>query len=352
MPGIRKNTMGMFDCLKGMIILEVIMIHSFTEVWGINNSSWYPLIWRLIYASNGVAMGTLFIISGYGFRPIKSKKALKAQLLLLLKPYFTVFALCIICRLPLNFFLGQPIFSGALARVAGCLLGKMGGGEYLGIQVESIFVFWYFLALLFGWLLLTLIFRITEKDVYRGILVAFFVVLGYCMRLFLPDLPYCIVPTFLAMGFMYTGYLLKKKGWLFSKISPWLFAVLAIYAAFVLKAGNVNLSTGDMKLGLIDYMGTVCAGYVILRIYLWIFRPGWKIYTPFMFFGRNSYLIISIHAFEHLVFQWRSWDLLRTDSLLTTAFLFFVVRVLLILLIYFAVKQFQNFQKMWKRRKG
>ena len=181
---------------------------------------------------------------------------------------------------------------------------------------------------------------------------AFFVVLGYCMRLFLPDLPYCIVPTFLAMGFMYTGYLLKKKGWLFSKISPWLFAVLAIYAAFVLKAGNVNLSTGDMKLGLIDYMGTVCAGYVILRIYLWIFRPGWKIYTPFMFFGRNSYLIISIHAFEHLVFQWRSWDLLRTDSLLTTAFLFFVVRVLLILLIYFAVKQFQNFQKMWKRRKG
>ena len=75
--------MGMFDCLKGMIILEVIMIHSFTEVWGINNSSWYPLIWRLIYASSGVAMGTLFIISGYGFRPIKSKKALKAQLLLL-----------------------------------------------------------------------------------------------------------------------------------------------------------------------------------------------------------------------------------------------------------------------------
>lgn len=325
----------MFDCLKGIIVLFVILYHSFVEVWGVNNSTWYPVVWRIMYSICGVTMGTLFIISGYGFRPVKTWKAFKNQAKLLLKPYFIAFVFSILFRIPLNIFDHASPFDGAVSRIAGCLLGQMGSVEFMGIQTESIFVFWYFLALLFGWMLLSLIFRLIKSEFFRGVLVCVCACIGFFTGKYFANLPYCITPTFLATGFLYFGYLLKKKKWLFCSIKLYLSIPMLILTLLVLKFGSVNLSTGNMKLGMIDYFGTILGGFVLLRIYLFLFRTDWKVYKPFMFFGRNSSVIIGIHGFEHLVFQWRSWDLLRTDSLLEYSLIFFVCRLIIILIIYY-----------------
>lgn len=337
MTRICKNTMGMFDCLKGIIILFVIFFHSFIEIWGINNSTWYPIIWRIMYSLCGVTMGTLFVISGYGFRPVKTWKAFKNQFKLLLKPYFMAFVCSIFFRIPLNLFNHKPPFEGAVSRIIGCLLGQMGAVEFMGIQTESIFVFWYFLALLFGWMILSLIFYLCKSEVLRGTAVCICACIGFFTGKYLPDMPYCVTPTFLAIGFIYFGYILKKKKWLFCNIKLYFMIPIFIIASIILKYGNVNLSTGRMKLGMIDYFGTILCCFVLLRIYLFLFRTDWKIYRPFMFLGRNSSMIIAIHGFEHLTFQWRSLELLKTDTLLTTSLEFFVCRFGLILLIYFVI---------------
>lgn len=334
MQRIKKNTIGMFDCLKGVIILSVIVYHSFVEVWGINHYTEYPLIWRLLYGSAGVMMGVLFMISGYGFRPVKTWKAFKIQIRLLMKPYFIAFGCSILARIPLNLILGKAPFDGAMSRIVGGLLGRMGAGEFFGIETESVFVFWFFLALLFGWMFLSLIFRVFKREIIRGIAVLVCVTAGYILGRVAPPLPYCITQALLAVGLLYFGYLLKKKEMLFSRLNPFLFLVCAAVGLAVMKFGAVNLSTGQMKLGLADYFGTVCAGYVLLRVYFLIFNPEWKIYTPFMFLGHNSSLIIAIHGFEHLVFQWRSWEWLITDSPIKKAVDFSCIRVVLILGIY------------------
>lgn len=351
MQRIQKNTMGMFDCVKGIIILAVIVYHSFVEAWGINNSSWYPLIWRLLYASAGTMMGILFVISGYGFRPVKTWKAFKIQIKLLLKPYFIAFGFSILARIPLNLILGKDPFDGAMSRIAGCLLGQMGARKIGGIETESIFVFWFFLALLFGWLILSFIFHVFSGEKSRGAAVCICVAAGYLLGRFVPPLPYCIAPSLLAVGFLYFGYLLKKKGLLFCRINPVVFIICMAAGLAVMKFGSVNLSTGQMRLGLLDYFGTVCASFVLLRIYFWIFTPEWKIYSPFMFLGRNSSMIIAIHGFEHLVFQWRSWDWLITDSLLKKAIDFSCIRIVLILGVYAVVVKVKGLLADWEEEK-
>lgn len=337
MRKIRKNTLGMFDCLKGIIVLWVILFHSFTEVWGVNLCTDYSLIWRVIYASSGVAMGTLFIISGYGFRPVKSKKAFKNQIKLLLKPWVIVYVCCIIIRIPINLLRGLPPFEGALERVLGFLLGKMGSMRIGNMETESIFVFWYFLALFISWMILSLIFYIFQSEKFRFIAVCICTILGYVLGVYFNGLPYCIIPSLLSVGFLYLGYILKKRGFLFFKIPLWKLGVLIIVSVVVVKFGAVNISTGYMKLGLLDYIGTLCAGFIVMKLYLALFNPENKLYMPFMFFGRNSFLFICIHGFEHLVAQWRSCPYLITDSVHITAFAFFIVRLLIIILIYYLI---------------
>lgn len=343
MVGIRKNTIGMFDGLKGVIVIYVILFHSFIEVWAVNDCTWYPLIWKILNCSRGVAMGTLFIISGYGFRPIKKIKTLKNQVKYILKPYFLAFLCSILLRIPLNISRSHPPFEGAMERILGCLLGQMGQRDIWGYQTESIFVFWYFLALLGGYLLLSLIFRLIRKEIWRGIVASCCVLGGYVLGIFFSGLPYVIIPTLLSVGFLYFGYIMKKRAWLFSNLSFMMIIILSIFSFVALAFGSVDLGNGYLKLGLIDYIGTVCGGFLLLRIYCWLFSSEWKIYIPLMFFGRNSYLIIALHGFENLVFQWRDYSWLIMNSVLFTAFCFFFLRICIILILYVMIKKVKKY---------
>ena len=85
MNKITKNTMGMFDCLKGVIVILVILSHCFEEVWAVNNCTDYSIAWKAIHCMTGIVMGIFFVISGYGFRPVKNLRGIKNQAKLLLR---------------------------------------------------------------------------------------------------------------------------------------------------------------------------------------------------------------------------------------------------------------------------
>ena len=335
MSRITRNTIGMFDCLKGVVVLFVILSHCFIEVWTVNRCTDYTLVWRCVHSMSGMAMGIFFIISGYGFRPVKNLRGVRMQARLLLRPVLTAY-LCFTPAMMLgNLLTGEPVLSGIAERWTGFLLGHMRRTEMFGMETETLGVFWYFIALFIGWMLLTLIFRIAEKEAFRGAAVAVCTAAGCLLARFLPELWFCIAQGLLSVGFLYTGYLLKKNGLAFAKIPVWGYVLLVGAAASVLAFGYVNLGVNELRLGLLDYGGTVCGSVLLIRLYLRFFDPERKVYAPLMFLGRNSSMFICIHGFEALLILWRSCPYLISGHVQLTAFAFFAFRLGLITVLYY-----------------
>ena len=342
MGRISRNTIGMYDCLKGAIIILVILVHSFAEVWAVNGSTNYTLIWKILNSTSGVSMGTLLVISGYGFRPVKNWKGVKGQIRMLLKPILIVYIFAVIIKIPVNLLIGYNPFQGIPERLVGLLLGEMYPVNFFGITAESITVFWYFLALFNSWMLLTLIFRLFKKETGRCIAVIICVLVGRIAGIFVPWLPYCIVPSLLTTGFLYLGYILKKEKFLFSETPIWIYFILFVGTASAIFLGNVNLGVGYMQRGMIDYVSTLCGCILILKVYLLLFDTELKLYSPFMFIGRNAVLFISLHGFEKLVADWQVSPVLLTSREHLTAAVLFAGRMILLLLLYAIVDLFRK----------
>ncbi len=347
MNKITKNTMGMFDCLKGVIVILVILSHCFEEVWAVNNCTDYSIAWKAIHCMTGIVMGIFFVISGYGFRPVKNLRGIKNQAKLLLRPILIVYLCFIPSKMIMNLIIGEDIFSGITERLLGLLFGHIHSTYVFGLETETITVFWYFVALFIGWVMLTLIFKIFKREIWRGAASAVCVVAGYLLALYFPDFRYFIFQSLLAVGCLYFGYLLKKKGWLFVKIPLWGYAFLLAGTLISLLLGYMNFFSGTMQLGLLDYGVMLCGCYFILRIYLLLFNPDWKIFLPLMFIGRNSILIICIHGFENFMFIWRLSPYLISENEHLMVLVFFICRFSMIMIIYFIVVWFKG---LWNRK--
>lgn len=339
----------MFDCLKGVIVLSVILFHSYMDVWSAGRYEAAPLLYRLITTFPAPAIGTLFLVSGYGFSPIRKRRSFRNQVKLLLRPCVIVYICAIAVRIPLNLITGQNPLEGAGKRILGLLLGSLSYKSIFGVEVYSILVFWYMIALFLAWLLLSLIFKIFKKTVARTCAVCLCVSVGALLSLWGRTIPFCIVPTLLAIGFLYFGYVMKKQNWLFVKLSWWIYLILAVVSLLILKFGEMNLGTGVMKLGLINYAGMICVCFLILRIYLCLFCSDWKIYTPFMFLGRNSLLILCLHGFEHLVFEWSNYAFLTRLSPQVTAWCLAVVRAVIVVGLFYLIQLLQKIYKKMKK---
>lgn len=348
MNRIRRNTIGMFDCLKGLAMLGVIFFHSYMDVWAAGQYEFTTIGYKLISTMPAPAIGILFLISGYGFSPIRKKKSFVTQVKLLLKPCVIVLFCAILVRIPLNLAMGQPPFAGAWLRILGFLLGSLSYTSIFQIPVYSILVFWYLIALFLAWLLLSLIFHLFSKTGARTAAVGVCVLAGAILSLLKIKVPFCIIPTLLAIGFLYLGYMIKKNKWLFVKLPWWLYLVMAAFSLVILKCGEMNIGTGVMKLWLLDYAGMLCTCYLGLRLYLFLYCPDWKIYTPFAYLGRNSLLILCLHGFEHLVFEWKTYEILTKYAPDLTACALGLVRTAIILCCFFVVLFLQRCIKKGK----
>ena len=347
MNKITRNTMGMFDCLKGGIVILVVLIHCFVEVWAVNECTDYSIFWKAVHCMTGIGMGTFFIISGYNFRPVKNLSGIKTQAKLLLRPILIVYLCVIPAKMIMNLILGESILNGLKERLLGLLLGHTHRVRVFGIETETITVFWYFAALFIGWMILTLIFKIFKRELWRGTFSAVCVLAGYLLGLYWPDLGYCIYQSLLGVGSLYFGYLLKKKRWMFAKLPLWGYFLLFLAALVSLLFGHVDFNIGILDLGLIDYASMLCGCYLIIKIYFLLFDPNWKIYQPLMFLGRNSSMIICVHGFETLMFVWRSSPFLISSNENLMVLIFFFFRFFMIMAIYFIVIWFKTF---WNRK--
>ena len=80
-----KNRIGLFDFYKGILIILIIPYH----IWNL----WTGGVPRVLRTA--VVMVSFFILSGYGFKPVRTGESLKKQAKQLLFPYFLVAAACV-----------------------------------------------------------------------------------------------------------------------------------------------------------------------------------------------------------------------------------------------------------------
>ena len=144
---------------------------------------------------------------------------------------------------------------------------------------------------------------------------------------------------------------MKKQGWVFKNIPWWKFSVISIVGLITIKVGYMDLASVHMELGIIDYVGTICMCMVVIKIYFYIFDPECKIWVPLMWCGRNAMMILCLHGFENLVFEWRKFPFLRTTHTQPAAWLLFLGRFAIIFVLLIMIEQ----AKRWRygiKRKG
>lgn len=95
-----KNRIGLFDFYKGILIILIIPYH----IWNL----WTGGVPRVLRTA--VVMVSFFILSGYGFKPVRTGESLKKQAKQLLFPYFLVAAACVGILVLKNIVRGRPAF--------------------------------------------------------------------------------------------------------------------------------------------------------------------------------------------------------------------------------------------------
>lgn len=338
MNWIKKNTLGMFDCLKGLIILYVIAIHCHTDVQVANPGLSVPLLLRLSENLAGISMAALFVVSGYNFKPVPLKKAAKKQAGLLLKPYAAVAAASALSGIVLNLWANTPLWQGLSKYTLGFLTGMVAYTHYGPLEVRSVQAIWFLLALFSGWLLLTLILKLKARR-WQLACICVCVAAGVLASRVTSVLPFCILQTLTAVGFLYFGYRIKKENLLFRKVPAWIYAVCAVIFSICAVYGDANLGTNIWKLLFFDYLGMLCGSFLALRIYLRFYNPEWKLWRPVQFFGKNSLWILCLHTYEHMMFFWRAQPFLAVESYWGGWFVLFVVRIALILTLFCVMKR-------------
>ena len=167
------NSIGMFDMLKGMGMITIVLAHT-AELYpmqisgGLSLTAFFPFIYR------EALMAAFFIASGYGFRKRSIGKCIQQQLRALLKPY-CITAVCTSLLHLLCHYMAFHYFPSSVTETlkvaGGFLLGLPHTTTYAGQQFFSTGPMWYLLSLLIGWVLLDAILNIfPEKYTHWAVL--------------------------------------------------------------------------------------------------------------------------------------------------------------------------------------
>lgn len=302
---IRKDFIGMFDVAKGLLIILVLLLHHVSFL----NLSYPGLIGPegVLRINDLVPIGPFFVIAGYSFRQKKNLKShIKNQARQLLLPYFAVLAVVVVCRALPALAAGELRVQTVSPYILGFLYGSIQTFEMPGMNwwVGGVVAMWFLPTLFFAGVFHQALHRI-EKPWAREACIWGLTALAVTF----PDahrvqLPWFLVQSCAALGFLETGHLLKKHKLLYRKLN--LPVVLLAAAAWMLtyRYSGVNMASNVWEHWMGDYLVGVLAASVVLQLYIKsgaAVAPGTQ---PLAYIGRNSMLFLCVHGTELLVAPW------------------------------------------------
>lgn len=283
----RKNVINltMFDLLKGVLMILVVLRHSMTG--SVEDS----IFWRVLYS---VMMPVFFITSGYWMKKRKWRAGLESGVKGLLKSFavvmVTVNGIGFIHRL-----LSGNLRDWVSVFLIPTLLVKSGEDSRIGTM-------WFVFALFLSWCLFYGAVNLLKE---RGQMM-FACVCGIAAGILMPrHLPFQISQGLAGFFFVYGGYQMKKKKLLEKELSFGVCILTAVLWILSIVYGSMDLAVYRMEHGLLSLIGSLGGAFLTIRLFLYLNCFENRILDRVRWIGRYSMWILCIHSVEGTVIPWK-----------------------------------------------
>lgn len=347
-----KNSIGMFDLSRGLLMVAVVMAHSFTQYFKYWEPQYMTIWWLpLLLVIKPVIYGVIpmfFIMSGYGFRKKPMGRCIKERARYLIKPYVVVGLIVTVLVVVESVLKDSSKWAAIWEFGVPFLLGLCPGGlELGGHYVGSIGPLWFLVVLFLGWIMLNLVFQLKSEGSRALCLLVGMLV---CTKLpFLAFIPYCIVQSLCCALYMYIGYIIKKYNLLHEKLSRQNLILLVVITCLIMPLGNVEISQNVWLLGSLDFVASAIVGFLFLKLFCACNHFQGKLADGLRTAGKYSLYILCLHTIEYLVFPWELVSQYFAEHMIVGTLVTFAIRSIMIAAGCFLVKLYIS-KKMKKRR--
>lgn len=350
------NSIGMWSALKGLLVLQVVLVHTIYDSVSVCEES-FPIAFRILLKFNGIVLLTFFMINGFLFKENKKLQKIKQQYTEYLKIYGAALLAMTVAKLLNNILYQKAFMEDVFFVLAGGLYGATNETCVLGYQLPLPMAMWFFMALMNANLLLEVETRIKNAKMRNallwGIPAVFFVasfILGETARVFSCQLPFYPVQTAVGTCALYLGLQIRKHNLLVNLTKKQLMG-LAFLALFTYIFGQTDIGVNHYRLNALDLIGVLCGTVLILYGYVHLVNPDWKLVQIFMWLGRRSLWIIPLHSIEMVLIDWFDMRWLAPSGIYGTTIFICVIRLILILVACIGIEKVQFWIRLTKNKK-
>lgn len=348
-----NNHVGMFDFAKGIGMILVVLAHTITQ-YKIDSLPFLITIFYKLFFNGIIPM--FFISSGYGFRKQRIGKCFVQQARLILCPYcYVTLGIAIIFPCIHYAFFKWP--RGALVEMMREVLAFILGvsSSESGIKIGPYELYncgpvWFLLTLMNSWIILNIIFQM-KNEYLRVVFVLFLVIIGLVLCSF-GIWFFCFQASLIATGYLYVGYILKKKSLLQKKLPFWIYILLVIGWYLQVNFGEVRMNDNYWKLGFLDMIMSVCSGLLLLKFALLCNRFKGMFSQGIRIIGRYSLWIMCVHTVESLCIPWYLFPDNFKSNPLVGFFIQFLLHGVIIFSGCYLIKKYIYLKNQIKKRWG
>lgn len=306
--------LGSFDLVKGFAIILIIVSHMtshYDTAVLFSDNVFLKASGFLLYLIGAGINPVFFIISGYSFKGKPVKNYVKKNFSDFIKPYFYVMvAVAILYPIVhgIEYGFGLGTFKQSARWVLAFLFGLHDPAAkqkvIFGVEVRACWVAWFLLTMFHANNIFNLILKL-KNTVVQFLLAVFSVVLGYALSLV--DFTYfCLPQGFIAVGYCYAGYALKRMRFFEKKriVQIGICLILFVITLWENLYGDFNLAYNRYKNGLLEILGTCCAGALLLILSLYAGQYEWRALDWIKEIGIYTRWILCIHSVELICLPW------------------------------------------------
>lgn len=289
-------------------------------------------------------MPIFFVLSGYLFKYKKFNVFIKSKVHSLIVPYLLTSLFSIIISMWkvgfYNKFHLTNVLNMGFERAVATLLG-ISFSSTIFKNVFSVGPIWFILALFWSNIIFWIINKITKKEYIRFIGIFVISCVGVYVGKKIAFLPHSFDVSLASVGFIYSGFLLKRYD-LLEKISkPVPIVLLITIWLFGIWFGGIELATRNYPLGIISILASISGSIVIMCIFRQCATSQHLVYKALQTLGKYSLIVLCIHCLE---MQYCKWSNVLNGVDLQIQFLIKIILILSIMILWFALKETLNSQ--------
>ncbi len=309
-----KNSLGMFDFFKGIVMILVVISHTeglgtFLDEYSTpaelfsNVNIIVLLITFILLIFGQAAMPAMFLISGYGFRKTSNKKCIVKQFQTILIPFVTAVIISTIIHIPSYLLLFKDLHYAPIQTLGvflGGLLGLTTDRYFHGFRLLACGPIWYLIALAIALVIYN--FLANHFEGYKLFLSSVLVMLIGWIMSFKGPLPWSASQAFIAVFYLWLGHYIKRNKLLVSPLKK-SYGILVAIIVIIVIIGSGGRSAFAMALdsypvGPLSIVAYGLLGAVIIKGFLHLNQFNGVIVAFIRKIGRYSFYFLCVHSIE------------------------------------------------------